>query len=187
MPVHSYFVLIAFITCGVVLLIQMMALRREGSELFGKPSIEKFYFYSGKIAIFTTWALFIVKAIFPKLGYIIVPVYLSWFATGLLYIGAIVVSIAFIDLGRSLKVGLPQQETKLKTNGIYRFSRNPIYLGVCLIAIASCLYFPDLINISFTLYGIFVHHKIIAGEELFLANRFGNEWTNYSSNVRRYI
>ena len=187
MYLHSYFVLLAFITSGLVLLIKAIALRRDGFELLGKPTIDKFYFYSGKIAIFTSWALFIVKAILPKIGYIHVPLYLSWIATILLWIGTIIVSLAFIDLGRSLKVGLPQQETMLKTNGIYRFSRNPLYAGVHLIAIGSCIYFPDLINVSCTIYGIYIHHKIIGGEELFLSRRFGKDWDNYQSRVRRYI
>jgi protein-S-isoprenylcysteine O-methyltransferase Ste14 len=183
MPLHSYFAILAFILCGI----QAVTLSRDGSDLLGKPTIEKFYFYTSKIAIFTSWTLFLVKAILPKLGYIHVPVYLSWIATVLLWIGSIVVSVAFIDLGRSLKVGLPQQETMLKTRGIYRFSRNPIYSGVHLIAIASCLYFPDLINVSCTIYGIYIHHKIIKGEEHFLARRFGKEWDNYCTRVRRYL
>jgi protein-S-isoprenylcysteine O-methyltransferase Ste14 len=187
MPLHSYFVLLAFMTSGLILVIRGLALKRDGSELIGKPSIDKFYFYSGKIAIFTSWGLFLVKAIFPKIGYIHVPSWLSWVAVGVLWMGTIIVSTAFIDLGRSLKVGLPQQETILKTQGIYRFSRNPIYAGVHLIAIASCFYFPDLINISFTIYGIYIHHKIIESEEMFLSGRFGKEWEDYSARVRRYF
>ena len=187
MPVHSYFVILAFALCGLVLIIRMVAMRREGSEMLGKPTIDKFYFYTGKLTIFTTWALFLVKAIFPEFGYIHVPVYLSWTAVGLLWAGTLICSLGFIDLGKSLKVGLPQKETILKTKGIYRFSRNPIYGGIFLIAIASCLYFPDLINISFTIYGIFIHHRIIRGEERFLALRFENEWNDYRIQVRRYL
>ena len=84
MYLHSYFVLLAFITSGLVLLIKALTLRRDGYELLGKPTIDKFYFYTGKIAIFTSWTLFIIKAILPKIGYIHVPLYLSWIATGLL-------------------------------------------------------------------------------------------------------
>jgi protein-S-isoprenylcysteine O-methyltransferase Ste14 len=187
MPIHSYLVILAFIIIGLILTIQMFAMQQHGSEKLGKPSIAKFYFYSGKITLFTTWAFFITKAIFPEIGYIRVPPSLSWIAVGLLWLGAVIVSLAFRDLGPSLKVGLPKQETQLKTNGIYRFSRNPIYVGVILIAIASCLYFPDLINISFTIYGILIHHKIIRGEERFLSRRFGDEWSAYCAHVRRYL
>jgi protein-S-isoprenylcysteine O-methyltransferase Ste14 len=187
MPLHSLLVLLAFATCGLVLLVMTFLLKPDNHGLFGNPSIEKFNFYSGKIAIFTCWALFIVKALLPNLGYIQVPEFLSWIATGIAWAGTLIYSFAVIDLGQSLKVGLPDQHTKLKTSGIYRFSRNPIYLAVILIAIGSCLYFPDLINISFAAYGIFIHHKIIKSEEFFLEERFGKEYEYYCHHVRRYI
>jgi protein-S-isoprenylcysteine O-methyltransferase Ste14 len=187
MPLNSYLVLLAFFMSGMILLLWGFFLRREGNDLVGIPAIEKFYFITGKVAIFASWALFIMKAIFPNIGYILVPTYLTSIATGLLWIGTIIFAFAFINLGRSLKVGLPKQETTLKTHGIYKFSRNPLYVGVHLIAIASCLYFPDLINVSFTIYGIYIHHKIIKGEERFLSRRFGTEWDDYCAHVRRYI
>jgi protein-S-isoprenylcysteine O-methyltransferase Ste14 len=187
MPLHSYFVLVAFIMLGVVLILQVAGLKRDGSEFIGKPSIDRYYFYSGKIAIFTTWGLFILKAVIPKLGYINFPVHVSWIATGILWAGAVAVALALVSLGRSLKVGLPDMETTLKTKGIYSMSRNPLYTGIYLISIASCLYFPDLISFSFLLYGIYIHHQIIRREENFLAGRFGSSWDEYSSRVRRYI
>ena len=187
MPIHSFVVLLAFTISGMVLLVRAIQLKQLGADLLGVPTIEAFDFYSGKIAIFTSWGLFILKAIFPNLGYVIVPDYLSWIATGMLWLGTLSISMALLDLGRSLKVGLPIGETMLMTGGLYRISRNPIYTSVHLIAIASCLYFPDLINISFTLYGILIHHKIIRSEELFLARRFGNDWKIYRGRVRRYI
>ena len=103
MPIHSYFVLIAFTVLFIVFAVQFIRLGNSGTEFMGNPTIEKLYFYSGKIAIFTTWALFIVKAISPRLGYIYLPSGLSWLAVGLLYLGVIIVSISFINLGKSNK------------------------------------------------------------------------------------
>ena len=187
MPVHSYFVLLAFTLLGIMLILQVAGLKRDGLKFMGTPSIDKYYFYSGKVALFTSWALFIIKAIIPKLGYINLPVHVSWIATGLLWAGACIVAFALAGLGRSLKMGLPEMETTLQTKGIYRFSRNPLYAGIYMISIASCLYFPDLISASFVLYGIFIHHRIIREEEIFLAQRFGMEWVNYSAKVGRYL
>ena len=187
MPLHSYFVLIAFTLLFLVFTFQLIWFGNTGSQLLGSPSIEKLYFYTGKFALFITWLLFIVKAVNPRLGYIYIPVSLSWVAVGLLYSGVIIVGISLMNLGKSLAAGLPKQETTLRTHGLYRFSRNPMYAGFHLIAIASCLYFPDLINVSFTVYGIYIHHQIIRSEERFLADRFGTEWLIYSARVGRYI
>jgi protein-S-isoprenylcysteine O-methyltransferase Ste14 len=187
MPLHSYFVLFAFTFLLFAFVLQLIRLRNSTSEFLGHPTIEKLPFYSAKIAIFTTWALFILKATNPRLGYIDVPPILSWISVVLLYIGVILFSLSLFNLGKALKVGLPDQDTKLQTRGVYRLSRNPLYLGVHFIAIASCFYFPDLINVSFTIYGIFMHHKIIKEEERFLAERFGKDWLVYCTKVSRYL
>jgi len=134
-----------------------------------------------------SWGLFLVKALLPKLGYIPVPPILCWIATGLLWVGAFMTALAIIGLGKSLKVGLPDTATTLKTRGIYSFSRNPLYTGVYLITIGSVLYFPDLINFSFTIFSIYIHHQIIKSEENFLKERFGAQWEDYRLRVRRYL
>jgi protein-S-isoprenylcysteine O-methyltransferase Ste14 len=95
--------------------------------------------------------------------------------------------LAFRDLGDSLRVGLPGESTTLKTNGIYRVSRNPIYVGVDLIAIASVLFIPGFINISCAIVGIGVHHFIILSEEKFLEGRFREDWLGYKRKTRRYF
>jgi len=187
MPLHSYFVLTEFTVLLMSFLMLVMRLRNYGSDIMGTPTIERLYFYSGKIAIFSTWGLFMVKAIYPSVGYVYLPAGFSWVAVGLLTMGVLIMSAAFINLGKSLTVGLPTQETTLRTHGVYRFSRNPLYVGVHLIAVGSCLYFPDLLNIAFTLYGMVIHHRIIKQEEHFLSDRFGTDWLIYSARVSRYI
>lgn len=187
MTFHSFLVLSLFTVLGISLLIRVLALRKDKLNFFGIPSIDKFYFNSGKISLFTNWGFFIYKAILPKSGYIIVPGYLSWGATILLFFGTLLMIIASFKLGEALKVGLPKEETQLKTNGIYRYSRNPLYLGVFLITLGSCLYFPDLINVSFGLFAIYMHHLIVLGEEKFLGEKFGSEWKNYRIKTRRYF
>jgi protein-S-isoprenylcysteine O-methyltransferase Ste14 len=187
MPVHSYFVLVAFTILLVTFILQAIRLSSLGLEVLGTPAIEKLPFYSGKVAVFTTWALFILKALGPRLGYIAMPAAASWFAVGLLYAGVFFLSVSFFNLGTALKVGLPSEETRLQTKGLYRLSRNPIYVGFHLIGVASCIYFPDLLNVTFTLYAMYIHHRIIREEENFLAGRFGREWLVYSTRVSRYL
>jgi protein-S-isoprenylcysteine O-methyltransferase Ste14 len=184
---HSYVVLADFTLLLVAFIWQVLRIRPDRSDWLGTAPIPRRYFYSAKVALFITWGLFIVKAISPRLGYITVPGYLSWTAVGLLLAGSVIFMASIISLGTSLAVGLPEQTTHLKTGGFYRFSRNPVYLAVFLVSAGSCLYYPDLINVSLTIYGIYVHHQIILQEERFLEDRFGNDWSAYASRVRRYL
>jgi len=184
---HRYFVFAGFSLLGILFLLMILIYHKKGFHLIGTPSIEKFYFFSGKFALFTPWGLFLFKAISPKSGYIMVPQWMSWAAVGFLWTGSLILLLAMYTLRESLRIGLPQGETNLKTRGIYHYSRNPIYAGAFLISFGSCLYFPDLVNIFFILYGFYMHHRIILSEEKFLEEKFKAEWKEYRLDVRRYL
>ena len=186
-PVHSYIVLLTLFLLGAVLFIQGYLLSRQNQHFLGNPAIKTPWFITGKITLFASWGLFIVKAINPELDWFILFQPLPWLALIMLIPGSVIMAISFFNLGTSLKVGLPEQGTILKTKGVYRISRNPLYLGVYLITIASCLYFPDIINILLALIGMIIHHLITLSEEKFLSARFGQEYDNYRKKVRRYL
>jgi protein-S-isoprenylcysteine O-methyltransferase Ste14 len=187
MQTHAQIVWITFSILGLVMIFVIIRSLIYGYSLTGKPTIPALFFYTAKLFFFLNWMLFLCKAIFPEFGYIPVPVSLSWAGTILLAIGGILFIPAVLQLGSSLRYGIPEEDTKLKTTGIFRISRNPLYLGLFIICIGSCLYFPDLANVAFCIYTIVFHLKIIKGEEEFLANRFGDEWKKYAVKVRRLI
>lgn len=187
MRISSLIILSGFTIMGICLVYLGMILRKKGFRPMGRPTIQPVYFYTGKVALFTSWAFLIVNAILVIAGkpseHLLYPVP----AALLVSVGSVLLIIAFWDLGDSLRVGLPGEATTLKTNGIYRFSRNPIYVGVDLIAIASVLFIPGIINASCAIVGIAVHHAIILSEEKFLEGRFGQDWLNYKRKTRRYF
>ncbi len=187
MHIHSYIVLALFVILGTTFFLRIMSLRKIKADLLGKPPIDKYLFVAGKITLATNWGFFIYKGISPATGYISVPAYLSWLATILLLLGTLILIFAIYDIGASLKVGLPVEVPQLKTSGIYAFSRNPLYLGGYLITIGSCIYFPDLINISFGLFTIIIHHLIIHAEEKCLNEKLGDQWRYYREKTRRYF
>ncbi|MDP1621864.1 MAG: isoprenylcysteine carboxylmethyltransferase family protein [Bacteroidales bacterium] len=180
-------VIYAFIVMGIgftITIIRLMA--REGS-LWGKPSINPFLFYSGKITMFICWGLTLTSAIIPSFGRVEIPLWMSWIGAGMLCVSTLVLFLSFYELGASLRYGLPEQETKLKTSGLYRFSRNPLYLGVFMITISCLIFFPNILNIVVGLYCIAMQFLMIFGEEKFLAEKFGAEWDEYKRKVRRFF
>ena len=156
-------------------------------QLFGKPTIHPFLFYSGKILSYLTWILFPLSV----LG--IAPIgrsssfalrYLSY----VLFVTGLVVSVlSMFNLGKSTVLGIPTKRTIFKQTGLYRFSRNPMYVGFNLLTISSILYHQNIIVAVAGLYSIFIYHLIILWEEKFLEQRFGQEYLEYRANVRRYI
>jgi protein-S-isoprenylcysteine O-methyltransferase Ste14 len=177
----------AFIVMGIGYTITIIRLIiREGS-LWGNPSINPFLFYSGKITMFICWGLALMKAIFPSFGWVDVPLWMSWLGACMLCIATVVLLLSFYGLGSSLRYGLPEKDTELKTSGLYRFSRHPMYLGVFMVTLSSIIFFPNILNIFIGLYCITMHCLMISGEEKFLAEKFGNEWEVYKNKVRRFL
>jgi protein-S-isoprenylcysteine O-methyltransferase Ste14 len=187
MPLPNLVIISTFTLLGIAMMINGARYRGKGIRFWGKPTIENRYFLSGKICLFLSWTLLMIKAILPEWKWNQVSESMAWFAALINLIGTLMMLIAFYNLGDALRVGLPEKETNLRTTGIYSLSRNPIYLGVFLIGIASCLFFPNPVNIALALYGMMMHNKIILGEEKFLAGRFGKEWMDYTKKVRRYL
>jgi protein-S-isoprenylcysteine O-methyltransferase Ste14 len=80
-----------------------------------------------------------------------------------------------------------EESTTLVTTGLYRFSRNPMYLGFNAVTLASMIYTSNWIVIIMGAYSIVIYHYIILGEEKFLAERFGEQYSAFRRNVRRYL
>ena len=76
----------------------------------------------------------------------------------------------------------------LISSGPFRFSRNPIYLGMLtiLVGIAFLMSSLSAIIIAFV-FGIIINFTWIAHEEKKLHELFSEDWENYSSKVRRWI
>jgi protein-S-isoprenylcysteine O-methyltransferase Ste14 len=177
----------AFIAMGMGYIVTIFRILGREGGLWGNPSIHPVLFYSGKITMFLCWALALIKAIFPDFGWLNVPVWMSWTGSVFLCIATLVLLLSFYNLGSSLRYGLPGNETKLKTTGLYRFSRHPLYMGVLMVTASSVIFFPHILNILIGLYCIATHYMMISAEEKFLAERFGTEWKDYKDKVRRYL
>ncbi len=90
-------------------------------------------------------------------------------------------------LGSSFRVGCAKEKTVLRTGGIFRFSRNPIYLGLNTTFLASALYTLNPVVILVGVGLAVVHHRIILAEEECLRRMFGQEYEEYCGRVGRYI
>jgi protein-S-isoprenylcysteine O-methyltransferase Ste14 len=82
---------------------------------------------------------------------------------------------------------LPEESTELKTSGLYKFSRNPMYLGFNLITVSSVVYTLNYAILLISLYSIIIYHLIILAEEKFLEERFGEQYLEYKKKVDRYL
>jgi protein-S-isoprenylcysteine O-methyltransferase Ste14 len=76
----------------------------------------------------------------------------------------------------------------LVVSGAYRFTRNPMYLGMSFLLIGWALNLANLLAfIGPILFVIYITRFQILLEERVLSKIFGNEYTEYKNKVRRWI
>lgn len=82
----------------------------------------------------------------------------------------------------------PGKVSKLVTNGIYAYSRNPMYLGVLMILLAFGIYLGNAFNVL-TAAGFvaYINRFQIIPEERILLKIFGKEYSQYCVLVRRWF
>lgn len=81
-----------------------------------------------------------------------------------------------------------RHSVKLVVTGVYRLSRNPIYLGWLLFL--SGLGIANLSVVAISLSAVMVtvlHRAVITQEEAYLETRFGEEYRRYKQRVRRWL
>lgn len=77
---------------------------------------------------------------------------------------------------------------ELIERGVYRFSRNPMYLGLGLVQVGIGLGMDNLWVVVMTLPALAIVHVIaVRPEEAYLEERFGAQYKQYKSKVRRWL
>jgi protein-S-isoprenylcysteine O-methyltransferase Ste14 len=154
-------------------------------EIVGNPPVHPVLLVMAKACIAFPFIILVLRlAGVDLLGVTTPPA--RWPVAAVLVAGVTLIVVALVQLGEAARVGLPSDDTALRTKGVYGFSRNPIYFAAALIMVASCTYVPHWLNIASTAAAIVIHHRIVLSEERFLAQRFGAAWEDYKKRVRRY-
>jgi len=78
--------------------------------------------------------------------------------------------------------------TTLVNDGMFRYSRNPMYLGFVLILIGIGLLLGSILPILIIpIFGVFIQVKFIRVEEEMMADSFGPAWQEYAKKTRRWV
>ncbi|HEU4353132.1 MAG TPA: isoprenylcysteine carboxylmethyltransferase family protein [Burkholderiales bacterium] len=115
----------------------------------------------------------------------------SAFALAVALVGVSLDAIALIHFLRSrttVNPLKPDSASALVTGGIYRLTRNPMYLGLAALLLAWAIYLGNLAALAgLPLFILYMNRFQIAPEERALEARFGAEYIAYRSRVRRWV
>jgi protein-S-isoprenylcysteine O-methyltransferase Ste14 len=170
-----------------VLISSGVLFRHSNIDMDGKPPINKALFVSSKFAIFFMWVIMVIEGWGIHLFFFDSPEVLKRIALCFWTIGFILLFTGRFGLGSSFRIGAPKEHTDLKTDGLFRISRNPMYLGVYSTLTGVVLYTFNPLLLLIGIYIAAVHHQIILAEEEHLRIVFGKEYEDYCKRVRRYL
>jgi protein-S-isoprenylcysteine O-methyltransferase Ste14 len=96
--------------------------------------------------------------------------------------------LAFRQLKTTINPMSPNKTSALVTGGIYRLSRNPMYVGLFLFLMAWAIQLSMLWPfIGPVLFVIYINRFQITPEERVMESKFGDEYSVYKNKVRRWL
>ncbi len=148
------------------------------------------YFFIPWIAVWALGLMFSVRVILPNLirnpqnllmlsVYNIVGLIISFTGFSIMIAGHVALRQSYSSM-LIIKKG-----QKLRTHGIYRFSRNPIYFGFILVAIGIPIFTSSLYGFLVMLLEIPICLSRIRIEQKMLIDEFGDEYRKYMKTTKR--
>jgi protein-S-isoprenylcysteine O-methyltransferase Ste14 len=113
----------------------------------------------------------------------------SWVGAAIFASGFVLVAWAFATMrGAGTRVETVEPTTVIVTSGPYRYTRNPIYVGMFIGLVGLTIGFDSLwIAIALLPFYLVIRYGVIAREESYLERKFGDVYRSYKSQVRRWL
>lgn len=107
---------------------------------------------------------------------------------GLLIVSLIWIVIAQAQMGASWRIGIDSTHaTSLVQNGVFRWSRNPIFLGMRLTLLGFFLVLPNAVTFAILLVGDVLMQIQVRLEEGYLLTSHSDVYRAYSQRTRRWL
>ena len=117
------------------------------------------------------------------------PGWLNWLGLVVAVVGSMLALLAQGGLGTEWRVGVdPEESTELVTSGLFRYSRNPFFSGVLVLALGMAMVVPSplaLAGLACFILGIELQVRVV--EEPHLASLHGESYREYAATVGRFI
>lgn len=96
--------------------------------------------------------------------------------------------ISFLRARTTINPTKPGAASSMVTSGVFRLSRNPMYLGLLLCLLAWAVYLSSWLALLFVpLFVVYLNRFQIEPEERAMLALFGREYDSYKARVRRWL
>ncbi|GAB2190037.1 methyltransferase family protein [Sessilibacter sp. MAH2] len=138
--------------------------------------------------------VFVVFALFPNVYLLLGPIKLLTYAliqysgTGIMLVALVWVVTAQSQMGASWRIGIDHdQKTEFVQRGLFKYSRNPIFVGVIFMSLGYLLVLPNSITFAILVLNIALIQIQVAMEEDYLTRQHKQEYREYCQQVRRWL
>ncbi|MCX5565809.1 isoprenylcysteine carboxylmethyltransferase family protein [Alcaligenes faecalis subsp. phenolicus] len=133
--------------------------------------------------------MWLLYELFPALTFAWIQHAVAAASIGMLgFIISLVGVVSFRRADTTIDPSKPSQASALVSSGVYRYSRNPMYLGVLLMLVGWAIYLGNVLSIFCTpVFIAYITRFQIMPEERLLQEKFGAAFLSYKNSVRRWL
>ncbi|WP_019910293.1 methyltransferase family protein [Paenibacillus sp. HW567] len=192
----SLVLLVAFGAAYIIKLVLLKQREKIHANVLAKSN-KDFSIYSAEMFVKISSALWLLawasEIVFhgqlsSVLGYMFNNIYTTYIGIMITAIGVGIFIAAIVYMKNSWRVGIDKTtKTTLVTDGIYKFSRNPAFVGFNLMFIGLFVTYANLFTLIVLVMNLLAFHLLILQEEKHLYSMFGDDYERYARRVPRYF
>src|SRR5215831_12150058 len=173
-----------------MVLTRVFLLKRQGIKAMKFGNIDKTDFLIPPFALFYFYVLFAAAFHWPTVTtrQFFHSEIISW--TGVLFClaGLLLFLWSLISFRQSFRVGIDADHPdRLIRDGVFAFSRNPIYVAFAIILIGKFFIFPNWTTLIALGAAAWLLYRQVLREEEYLGRHYGQAYAQYRRRVRRYL
>lgn len=173
-----------------MVLTRVFVLKRQGIKVMKFGSIDKTDFLIPPFALFYFYVLFAAAFHWPSVStrQFFHSEIIAWAGVVFCVAGLSLFLWSLISFQQSFRVGIDTDHPdRLITDGVFAFSRNPIYVAFAIIMVGEFLIFSNWISLIYLGASIGLFHRQVLREEDYLKSHYGQAYADYRHRVRRYF
>jgi protein-S-isoprenylcysteine O-methyltransferase Ste14 len=188
--VPRYFGVLTILLLPSMVLLRLAALRRNGVDAMHFAKIDKKDFLILPFVLFYFYLVIGGAAALPlpSRRQFFRSVAIEWIGVAFCTAGLALLLLSMLSFSKSFRVGIDADHPdQLVTTGVFRLTRNPIYVAFGLVLLGQFLLFSNWIMLLYLFAATWLFHRQVVREESFLRAYYGQEYLEYCKRVRRYI
>ena len=162
--------------------------------LMKNPGVEQVTNRYFRLLPFLSLGVMVVYLLPPSYYALLGPLYwlestpLQFVGIAFMCVALVLIIIAQAQMGTSWRIGVDyENETAFVQHGLFRYSRNPIFLGIMLSVSGYLLVLPNSVTLVIVMLDLALIQVQIRLEEDHLAAQHGEDYARYCSTVRRWM